>query len=684
MNPFEKLAEGIPLHEAAQFFIGLKKFAGKRIELVEMEASAGQEKTASADKYAEWVDPPDETGELEGMFAAPVEQVLAKLTDVITAKFRKAMAYELYAESVKGLSHESIEQNFRQHIWDEQEGARYYTQRAAVLGGPVHVGSIEPPPASNNPIGMLKTMIRAEQEGIQAQRELRDLVGDDNPMKVGIEDHLKKDQHHLDELWKTLPEEERGTAPVIGVGAPQDAEALGGEPEVAPEEMAEGGEAPPEGVEEVEGAEEGASEEDVAEKVAGAFFDYKKSKGKEPRLKAGITWGKKGKKSKEKNAAACFQAALQKLGFGDQTQSVEGAEMSTPSPGGPGPGPETQPPAVGPEVGGEQVPTNYLGAELLGQQHQEQNESNFYRNKLQQMQGSFAAIQQQAADAQQQMEQVQQQANEAGAQVQAATDNAQQAMDQAFQKSQEAANMRMGVQQMQMQLMDIAGQDPSMLGGAPPGAPGMGESAAQAAQPMMGAEVPGAELGGEPAPEGGPAGGAPAAGGGVPPGTPPAGAGAAAAGGETSSVPEQAPSGESGSTTGGSSKSTPSVNLKVGSVSAEMMAKVAAGFGRELMKRAPFAMGGAALGAYGVHQMSKKGPGPAQAKLEQLEGQPGSFRQAMEIAKAKSQAAMGELVQKHPGPMMGMGAASGALAGAQIGPALAGEVKRLGSNLKQL
>jgi bacterioferritin (cytochrome b1) len=212
-NPFEKLRREIPIEEAASFFVGIKKFA-------------------------EWTDPPDMEGELEGQFAVPVEQVLAKLKEVIAAKFRKMVAYHTYAQCFRGPAWRSAKIEFTEHAWDEQKGAEFYTKRAVALGGPVHMDEIEPPPPSNNPLGILKMMARAEQEGILAQRELLELVGDDNPMRVGIEEHMSKDQHHLDETWQMMSQEdhasvERGVDDELPDEAPEE---LPEEDEEVPEE----------------------------------------------------------------------------------------------------------------------------------------------------------------------------------------------------------------------------------------------------------------------------------------------------------------------------------------------------------------------------------------------------------------------------------------------------------------
>lgn len=221
LNAFERqiMGGGIPFAEASNFFYKVK--------------TAG------------WTDPPDEEGLLEGQFAAPVEQVVAKLTEVIAAKFRLAVAYQIYAQTMRGLARQSVADDFLEHACQEQEAAEAYLKRAAVLGGgPVHVPEIETPPASSQPIDILMRMARAEQEGIAAQRELRDLVGQDNPLCHQIEDFMVVDQYHLDELWQLLPQDAHPSSPIVPGEGGEGLPAEGGE-------GGEGGELIPAGEEDV-------------------------------------------------------------------------------------------------------------------------------------------------------------------------------------------------------------------------------------------------------------------------------------------------------------------------------------------------------------------------------------------------------------------------------------------------
>jgi len=178
----QNLLHGIPLSDAVGFFHRIK--------------------------HADWADPPDVTGALEGQFIAPLEQVVLKLTEVTAAKFKLMLAYHVYAESMRGVAQHACAEVFHEHAEQERAAAEAYLKRAAALGsGPVHMPEVEAPPASADPVGILQIMARAEQEGIAAQHELKEMVGEQNPLAFQIEQYMIEDQHHLDELWQMMPQE---------------------------------------------------------------------------------------------------------------------------------------------------------------------------------------------------------------------------------------------------------------------------------------------------------------------------------------------------------------------------------------------------------------------------------------------------------------------------------------------
>lgn len=765
MNPFDSLAPEIPLEEAAGFFIKVKQ--------------------------ADWSEAPDMTGALEGAFAVSVEEVIAKITEVATAKFRLVVAYYTYAESMRDVAQHGIGEVFHEHAGQELEGAEYYLKRAAVLGGPIHLGEVDPPPASSEPIGILTTLVRAEQEAISEQRNLHAMVGQENPMRVQIENILIQDQHHLDELWQMLPtsvHQELSAPPAVEAApvevapaaekkapaektaaaadkpAPTDKElketgrqrgvtALAAE---AARERGRRGERVSETLGRLAGAVGGAAagrkymkgnlgtiagliggssiggkagkeigteidlRKNASTKVAirlstlekvtdplvnkavkaspfsraashamdvqdklllhkGTSFDTAQSRRAKTdalRMLAGGTakgsipgvmgpFIPRGSRlhpeefGKKASLSSALQRHIKKLAYGEGAATEE-AMMPPPSPTGGASGPQM--PAGQPTT--EPMPVNYLAAEQLAQHAQQQNEAEFYRTKLREATGTTAAMQQQMASLQEQAQQAQQAQAESGAQIQQATQEAVMARDETLAKSQELANLHMATQKWRQQLMEIAAQDPGVTGGIPmQPPPGAGESAAAAGNAQGAAQQQAAAQAGEPdsgVPEttqggdGGPAAKAPS----QPnqPGTASPGAGG------TAKQDTQNASGESGRTVNDTGKTT--IQLKTGSAAAAL------GFGTA----------GALLGGLEMGAVAARGSAASKKHLANLQAQPnsGSFRQALQIAKAKANVAMTEAIEQYPMGAVGSGAISGGIAGAFAGP----QIMKQYTNLK--
>jgi hypothetical protein len=108
-------------------------------------------------------------------------------------------------------------------------------------------------------------------------------------------------------------------------------------------------------------------------------------------------------------------------------------------------------------------PVNYMGAEQQAQQSQQLNEANFYRERMLHAVQENQSLQQQIAESQATMDQLQQQAASTGIQIQTVTQQALQAQERALEHSQMAAKMRMGMQQMREQMLQIASQDPAAI-----------------------------------------------------------------------------------------------------------------------------------------------------------------------------------------------------------------------------
>lgn len=310
----------------------------------------------------------------------------------------------------------------------------------------------------------------------------------------------------------------------------------------------------------------------------------------------------------------------------------------------------------------QQMPNNYLGAEMMAQQAQGANEGTYYRQQLQQSQQVIQGMQDQLGQVQEQTAMMQQQADQTNAQIQQATSQAVAAQDSATQNAVQAANMRIGFQKLREQVMQAASQEPEALAAPTAQAQGQVAAGAQPAQegtPQEGGPGPagtGMTQPGQPAPEGGPAGQAPELG--APPGSPAGGVG------EGEGV-EATP----GTYSQQAATAAPQTQLKTGSA---------------MQSKALWAIPGAAVGAVHAARGLRTGLAPMQSKIKQLESQRGGFAHAMRLAKAKADLALQEVAQKHPVKAIGMGALKGGAMSAALGPKAMKEIGRSGQIMSDL
>ncbi len=610
MNKFAQAIIGdshdIKFTDAADFFLSIKR---------------GPEGDGS--KTAGLLDPPDETGELEGKFEVPVENVVALMQNAITQAMTLMQAAMLYESSVRGPLMSPVRCVLSQN-WDHRCVIEYLTKRATTLAGPVHLGELEIPPASSNPIEIAKRMIRGEQEFIAALREVLLVVGE-NPMKTSIQGFMSSAQNRIDDYWRSLDP----VAPAPTEPAPP-VELSAHEALETPED--EGTETP-----EFQAAEQAAGTEQHAPALEGA-----------PKT-ASV-------RSAPKSAAAgAFRKAASAVGVLPKRTAREIFKLAYMGMSEGAGDPEA--PMSSPTAGGELEPTNYLQAELEGRKAQEQGEAAYYRQQTQQVTQQVQQQEQQLTEFQTQLEQLQAQAGEAQAAIQQNQQQAMAANDEALRQSQIAANMRMGMQQMRSQIMQVASQDPAANAAAELQSPATGAPVDPTQQATAVAD---AQLSGQPPAQEGPAAAAPGAE--AAPTAAPPGGGLPAA-----DTPAQAPAEGNGGLDMASA--SPTSATKIGSVLESMKQKLPG-----------ILAGGAAGGTLGYgygRSLGGKAPG-LRDKVQAMEadGSKG-FLGAMNLAAKKGQLLEAELAEKHPGASTAYQVGRGALAGAMAGPVIHENVKSL-------
>lgn len=219
MNSFERQIVGAPpLAEAAAFFVKLKTAASDP----QMGAAPAPE-IPGGDVITNQPPPEeDQQGGLLGLYTA-----------VVVDEFKSMLAYHIYAQSLRDLSHDAIAEHFDAHAEEEAEHADFVMQRMAVLGGGVQVPPIEPPPASTNPVEIVKTLLGIEEEGLAAWQALHDALPETDPTRFKVEEYMSVEQEHKDDLTQLLPHEEAAAAAPIA--DPTNASAIKPPAEAGPE-----------------------------------------------------------------------------------------------------------------------------------------------------------------------------------------------------------------------------------------------------------------------------------------------------------------------------------------------------------------------------------------------------------------------------------------------------------------
>jgi bacterioferritin len=635
MSALEKyLSFGAPIEEASAYFISIKTAAKK-------------------------VAPPDETGELEGRFALPVEKVLAIMAELVRNEFESIYAYNVYAQSLRDLTHGSIADHFDEHSDDELEHANFLMRRMAVLGGPVNVPDLQAPPASSNPVEIVRTMIRMEQEGIAGWKKLLAAVGE-NPMRIVVEDYMAKEQEHLDDLWQLLPHE--ANRPVL-----QEKMSADETQQPSLEEMAQYDPAAKQMLGQqllhqrnmnAAGAIGGGGYGGMGGALGGAYLASKYAPthgmmgtaiGAGVGTALGVAPGLYGAYKKQREYEA----------LNNPEMKMAAARMRK---------------AAGVKVAFDGDPGAWIAQEQAMQQAQEQSESEYFKGlsqqaseQVQQKDQELQGLQQQLQAIQQQQQQMQQELDQSGQLQRQALDQArmveQQASTtaaaahqtataatiQAMQSSQEVlrhkgmtAQMQQNVQAWKDQLMGIAQSDPTAGAGEQVGMPAAGpiQPAPQPQIPTQGGEVmagPAGEAAGAEAPAGSP---------------PPDGAGPQPQAATTSPAPEE----------------SMAPTAKSASARVEALSKVAADWKTRAVGGALGAAAGGGLGyAASRYDTSKLDPGIDKLRGRKESGE-GGFVNAMQLAAREFEKSVLDAAHEHPGAAAAVGAVHGGMMGAGAAP----------------
>ncbi len=191
----DETAPGISATEGMLFMAGLKKVA--------------QEEVAEA--VGPMASIPDEEGELEGPFAASPQQVAQAMAQIIAMLFKQQACYAYYEEILRGPDRGGATNTFCQNSWKSRDAARYFLKRlGALVPGGVQIPPAPMPQPQTDVNAIVKTLIAGEQHLIVLMRQLKELIGENDPMYFTLGKCLGDMQESVDNLWQLVPAKKSG------------------------------------------------------------------------------------------------------------------------------------------------------------------------------------------------------------------------------------------------------------------------------------------------------------------------------------------------------------------------------------------------------------------------------------------------------------------------------------------
>jgi bacterioferritin (cytochrome b1) len=135
----------------------------------------------------------------EGFPGLAQPDLLKKLQKVLELKYTGILAYTHYADRIRAPFRDSIADHFKEHAKEERRGAYDYALKMTALGGEpeARIGKI---PNVSGIKQICMALMTAELGLLDAERELVDLSGDYTGFRLMVEEHLRLDQAHLDDL----------------------------------------------------------------------------------------------------------------------------------------------------------------------------------------------------------------------------------------------------------------------------------------------------------------------------------------------------------------------------------------------------------------------------------------------------------------------------------------------------
>lgn len=146
------------------------------------------------------------SGGPEGSTSVPVGQLISVMNGWLSMKYQKDAAYRSYADRVRGPWRDALVAHWQEHAGDERGHAYDIAMKIVGLGGDPIQTSVSIPASVPNLSALGLSLMNLELQAIERGRQVAEMAGSMDALRVLAEEVILKDAHHLDDLRRMFVE----------------------------------------------------------------------------------------------------------------------------------------------------------------------------------------------------------------------------------------------------------------------------------------------------------------------------------------------------------------------------------------------------------------------------------------------------------------------------------------------
>ena len=139
----------------------------------------------------------------EGLFAVPQEQMLKLLQKALKLKYTAVLMYINYGDRVRSHFRDAVYDHWQEHMGEERTACYDLAMKITALGGEPDV-QVSKVPATGALSEMFMHIMQMEKQLIQGQRDILAVCGENEGLRILIENSLLADQRHLDDARRMM------------------------------------------------------------------------------------------------------------------------------------------------------------------------------------------------------------------------------------------------------------------------------------------------------------------------------------------------------------------------------------------------------------------------------------------------------------------------------------------------